>query len=173
MNASFLLSRHRGVTLIEAMVVITLLAILGAIGVPSFMGTMDRARINGATDNLLTNIRLVQAEAVKTNQNTTITFTPGANWSYSTSNTTPAVVVSSAEYRGTTLTAGTQLVATSNILTFEPRRNSVTPRAAAGAAPITLLTIQSNGGHSVSVTVTSNSDITACTSTSLGGYPAC
>jgi Tfp pilus assembly protein FimT len=173
MSTRAMLNQHLGVTLIEAMVVITLLAILGAIGVPSFMGTMDRARINGATDNLLTSIRLVQTEAVKTNQNTSLTFVPGASWSYSSSNTTPPVVGSGAEYRGTTLTAGIQLTAASNVLTFEPRRNSVTPRAAPGAVPITLLTIQSNGGQSVSFTVNSNSGIVACTSTSLGGYPAC
>jgi type IV fimbrial biogenesis protein FimT len=162
----------KGVTLIEAMVAIAILAILGSIGIPSFMNTMDRARITGVADNLLTNIKLVQTEASKTNQNATITFTPGANWSYTT-NTTPAISVTGGEYRGTSITSGTQLTAASNVLTFEPRRNTLIPRAAAGAGPITLLTIQSARGHSVSFTVASNSAIVVCTNSSLRGYPAC
>lgn len=172
MPLSIPINRQRGITLIEAMVAVAILAILGSIGIPSFMDTIDRARITGAADNILTNIKLVQTEATKTNQNATITFTTGSAWNY-VSNTTPAFTASSTEYKGTSITAGAELAATTNVLTIEPRRNTVTPRAAAGSNPISLLTIQSERGHSLSVRVGSNSSIAICTNSALRGYPAC
>lgn len=60
-------NRHigtKGVTLIELFVALTIAGILIAIGLPSFLGLIQRSTINGATRQILYEIRTVQNLAV-------------------------------------------------------------------------------------------------------------
>ena len=57
--------RCRGFSLIELMVTIAVLAILLAIGLPSFQGSMRSNRVATATNELIASINLARTEAIR------------------------------------------------------------------------------------------------------------
>lgn len=61
--------QSRGFTLIEALVVMTISAILIAVAVPSFQWTIARNRISDATNSILSNLEYARMEATR-RQNT-------------------------------------------------------------------------------------------------------
>lgn len=74
-----------GFTLIELLVTITVLAIFLALAVPSFIDMVDKNRLVGATENLLSELRFAQMESVKRNKKIVVAFkswNSGANWCY-------------------------------------------------------------------------------------------
>jgi len=89
-----LVSRRRasGFSLIELMVVISVIGILLALGVPTFAKWITDSRVRGAAENLTSGLRLAQASAIAHNRVTvfgltsaapSITATPsasGTNW---------------------------------------------------------------------------------------------
>jgi prepilin-type N-terminal cleavage/methylation domain-containing protein len=163
------MNRNQGFTLVELLITIVVAAILLSIAIPSFLDMMDRRRIVGAADVLLADMRYAQAEAMKTNVAVVVTFTTGANWSY-TMNTTPNKTTSGSDYRGSTLAISTAVSTAANAITFNPRRNTITPTPAAIEQ---MVTITSARGSVLSLQVTPDSAMRLCTTTSLSGYPSC
>jgi type IV fimbrial biogenesis protein FimT len=68
-------NRQRGFTLIEAMVVITILAIVMATAVPVFTDFIVARQIRGTAESILNGIQLARTEAIR--RNTTIQFVLG------------------------------------------------------------------------------------------------
>ena len=64
---------QRGVTLIELMVAIVMLAILAAMAVPSFVDFRERAIVRGVAEQLLTQVSNARFEAVKRNADVRVT----------------------------------------------------------------------------------------------------
>lgn len=62
----------RGLTTIELMVVIVVLAILMMIAVPSFRDASLGSRLSAAANNLLASVQLARSEAIKRNQTVTL-----------------------------------------------------------------------------------------------------
>nr|WP_300988828.1 GspH/FimT family pseudopilin [Thiocapsa sp.] len=62
----------RGVTLIELMVSLIVLAILIGIGVPSFQSIMQRDRVTDATNDLLMALQLARSDAVRLRTKATV-----------------------------------------------------------------------------------------------------
>jgi len=62
------LSRLNGTTLIELMVAVGILAILGALGVPSFLSVITKARITSETNQLNGLIRFARFKAIEQEQ---------------------------------------------------------------------------------------------------------
>jgi prepilin-type N-terminal cleavage/methylation domain-containing protein len=60
--------RSCGFTLLESLVVISIVGILAAIGVPSFIATYHRAQLNQSRDFVVATLREAQAQAVRQNQ---------------------------------------------------------------------------------------------------------
>jgi type IV fimbrial biogenesis protein FimT len=158
-------SKQQGLTLIEVMVTVAILAIMLTVALPSFQRTMDSRRLIGAADNLLNSVRYAQSESIKRNATIEVTFTPGSNWSY-TVNSTPAISVSNAEYRGTSIA----VTAAGNKFTFDPRRGRLL-EAPVNAA--TLVTLTSALGSTIGLAVDPLSHMRLCSASGLGGYPAC
>lgn len=59
------MNRFRGVTLIELMVTIVVLAILAGMAIPSFTNMMERQRLINATEAIYSDLQNARSEAVK------------------------------------------------------------------------------------------------------------
>ena len=84
-------SRDRGFTLVELLVGISVLALLLAIGAPSFATWMQSSQIRSQAESILNGLQLAQADAVKRNapvrfelmstlDNSCAPLTTGRNW---------------------------------------------------------------------------------------------
>lgn len=160
-------NKQSGFTLVELLIAITIIGILLAIGLPSFQRTMDKARLVGAADNLLADMRYALTESTKRNVPITITFTEGANWSY-VFETSAGITktTNGSDYRGTSIVVST----TGDLFTFDPKRGSLDQ---APTTTSTLITITSALGSKLGLEVDPLSRLRLCTSTGVGGYPTC
>lgn len=76
------LSRAKGFTLIELMVVVALMGIMAAMAAPSFNTFLVRQRIKDANSELVSHLTLARSEAIKRNSDVTIgSVSTSANWS--------------------------------------------------------------------------------------------
>ncbi len=76
-NLARLRRRVRGVTLIEVMVVVGIVAILAMMAAPNFRAMIERNQINSATNELMMGLQLVRSEAIRLNS--TVTLCRSAN----------------------------------------------------------------------------------------------
>ncbi len=65
---------QRGFTLIEAMIVVLITAIMAGIGIPAFMSYRPRIQLSGAARQVMTQLLLSRMEAVKNVCNVSYTF---------------------------------------------------------------------------------------------------
>ncbi|MBW2576380.1 MAG: GspH/FimT family pseudopilin [Deltaproteobacteria bacterium] len=66
--------KRSGFTLIELVVVIAVLGILTAVGVPNFLSWLPKYRLKSAARDLYSNMQLAKMTAIKSNQNCTVTY---------------------------------------------------------------------------------------------------
>lgn len=71
-----------GFSLVEAMVVVSVIAILATLAVPAFGEFIDRQRLKGAAETLQIDLQFARSEAVRRNAFTTVTFATGEGWCY-------------------------------------------------------------------------------------------
>jgi type IV fimbrial biogenesis protein FimT len=76
------MKRHRGITMIELLVTIAIVAILAALGMPSYQDMVERNRLKQAVEALKSDLQWMRVEAIKQSCNLEASFTNGANWSY-------------------------------------------------------------------------------------------
>jgi type IV fimbrial biogenesis protein FimT len=180
-------SRTRGLTLIELMVAVAIIAVMVMIALPSFQSTLSRNRLSGAAESLVQDLHLARSQALGDGCTVTVTFSPGAasSWSYQLTKatsgsgclnlscpTTPVAgvcslkSVSGSEYSGVSL-ASTSFA--SNEVSFDPVRSTTT----AGAAGGEVLLSSSGASDSVKVQLSAVGKVSICTSAGGGSYPAC
>ncbi|MGO9445359.1 MAG: GspH/FimT family pseudopilin [Thiobacillaceae bacterium] len=70
----------RGVTLVELLVTLAVLAILLMIGIPSYQSITTSSRTSSEINELVTHLQFARAEAVKRGQNVTVNSNNGNNW---------------------------------------------------------------------------------------------
>lgn len=70
----------KGFTLVELMVTLTVVAILGAVAVPSFRTFLQNQRRSSAVSDLVLALNLARSEAVKQNTAAGVAVTAGATW---------------------------------------------------------------------------------------------
>jgi len=69
--------KHRGFTLIELMVVVSIMAIMASLAVPSFQQLMAAQRVRVTGYNIVSDLVLARSEAVKRGENVTLTPVSG------------------------------------------------------------------------------------------------
>lgn len=75
--------QSKGFTLIELMVTLVILGIFAAIAVPSMSNLIESNRVQGATEELLSQLQYARGEAVIRNRVVTVENTSGANGNWS------------------------------------------------------------------------------------------
>lgn len=68
------LNAQRGMTLIELMVSIVILAILAAVAIPTFNDFFQKSRVRGAADAIVSLLATARLEAVKSDRNVAVAF---------------------------------------------------------------------------------------------------
>ena len=71
--------KDAGVTLMEAMVVIAIVAVLAAIAIPNWLSWRTKAKINGVSTNLRGDMEMAKNRAIKENALVVIAFNTGTN----------------------------------------------------------------------------------------------
>lgn len=70
-------SKNQGITLLEILLVINIIAILASLSIPSFFNNIADYRLKSAVRELVSDIQKSRAEAIKYNSNVIIDFNPG------------------------------------------------------------------------------------------------
>lgn len=70
----------RGFTLIELMVTITVLGVLLALGLPSFVEMIQNMQVRTAAESILDGMQVARSEAVRRNAYTQFVLGPGTGW---------------------------------------------------------------------------------------------
>jgi type IV fimbrial biogenesis protein FimT len=82
--AAFTARRARGITLIECVIALVILAALMSIALPSFADAMARARLRGAAEDLALGLGNARLESVRAGVGKVhVTVAPGSNWCWS------------------------------------------------------------------------------------------
>src|SRR5689334_12981011 len=71
--------RARGVSLVEAAIVLAIVAIVGASAVPSFAALVDARRLAGAASRLAADLQLARSEAIARNRPLRLSVASGAD----------------------------------------------------------------------------------------------
>lgn len=167
----------RGLTLIELLVGLTIMAVLLSVALPAFSSWRETARLRGAAAALQSDLRLAQSEAQKRQSSMAVSFrsTSSGGWCYGWRLDTHCDcrqaqqcvidgaerVVRSDDWPGIALVPGVS----GGTFTFNPRRGTVT----AGN-----VTLAGEYGGQLRVVVSGIGRIRQCTPNgSLAGVPAC
>lgn len=191
-------AHHRGFTLIEMIVTVSVLAILLTIAVPSFKDMVDKRRLVGAAERLYGDVQAARFESIKSNKQVTISFKnlgTATSWCYgmdddsatgcdcstvgSAANCTIGgvkKVVTSSDFKNVDLTS-TDL--TSNNLCVEPRRGKFSSgtisATSCSSTTVGNITLSSTSGV-IKVNTASFGRVHLCSPSGTGqvvGYPLC
>jgi type IV fimbrial biogenesis protein FimT len=147
--------------MVELMVVVVILAVLLAIGIPSFSSMINNAQVRTAGQSLNDGLELARTEAIRRNQRVLFTLGAGSGWTVSLESG-GTVIQSRLAGDGSPLATVTVTPATATVLTYSGQG-----RVAAntdGSASITMLVIGLPAG-----TVPTSSAIQRNISISSGG----
>lgn len=176
MKACFIHQRCRGFTLVEAMVSVAIIAILVAVGVPSYQTWISQSRVRSAAEAVLAHVQFARSESIKQDRNLFVTVTTGSNWCVGIANDTgcDCATAGSCQYGPVgnlsehNLFAdnftGITLAATQVELEFDSRRGSLNGGGST-------LTVSGSGGYAAKVITSGMGRIRLCGN--VGSMPAC
>jgi type IV fimbrial biogenesis protein FimT len=162
---------QHGFTLLELFVVMALVAILAATGVPAFITYLQTNRLTQASQNLYYALQYARSEAVKRNTTVYVSIQTGSNWCYGINpattcscNTANSCTLGSTQVPSTGQLTLSASGLTNNSIHFEPNHG-----AAGSSSTITLTNGQSNA---ISVEVGLLGSLLLCSS-NISGYQTC
>lgn len=167
-----------GLTLVEALVSLAILAIIASVAMPAMQHLQHNARLRGATEVLVSELRLAQSESFKRQQGVSVNFrTSGNGWCYGYSVGTACdctqanscTIDDAEQVRQHDQFPGVQILpgVSGNRFSFQSRRGTVT----AGN-----VTLTGENGNQLRVVVSGLGRIRTCTPTGptrFSGYPTC
>ncbi len=171
--------RPRGFSLIEAMVVVAVIAVVATAAVPSLVAFIDGRRLDATATALAADVQFVRTEAVARNQPIRISFhdAPGGTcWVVHTGpaaqcscgDTPPAVCSGGAvEIKTVVLGAADRVSVRANVasIAFDPLHGTSTPTGT--------LRLVDDAGRAVHHVVNVMGRVRSCTPTGVPGWRAC
>ena len=171
--------KEAGVTLIETLVVVAIVAVMSAIVLPSFGSILEKMRLRNAAEALYSDLNYARSVALKTKQNIFLTVTPGTEgtwcWGIDTTtcdcttagscqfedgDVTTEFVKSGADFPGSSLPdaqVNFNTIGGSKAIVFEPRRGTTEWPANSGTFfggdNVTAVFVSSSGNYSKGVQV--------------------
>lgn len=76
------LRQRKGLTLIELLVMLTIVVVLTLLSIPTFNSLIQHYRITTAAEELYASLQYARTEAVKRNTNVYVSLTTGDSWCY-------------------------------------------------------------------------------------------
>jgi prepilin-type N-terminal cleavage/methylation domain-containing protein len=174
--------RQQGFTLIELMVVVVIVTILAVMAAPAYRDMIDRSRLRGAADDVLSVLSNARAGAVKAGLDTDISVSTGTNWCVgATSATVPTggaqatgPAACTCSNAGTCLVAGEQMavpvgkhagvtMASGAGFIYDAKLGTVLTGGAVAAAATPIVLTSPSGTYDVRVGVSPLGQATLCT----------
>jgi len=174
-----------GLTLVEMLIALTILAIASVFAIPTFDNFRVRERLKGAATNLYTDMQYARSEAVQRNTRLTVSFVTGAGWCYginagnapcdcTAANDCDIKQVSGADFPGIAMTQAEfdSASGTANWYAIDPRRGQVVD--AAGAPVDGNVLFSGAGSRALRGDLNAVGRVRLCSpSGSISGYPTC
>ncbi len=171
--------RQTGFSLIEALVVVAVTAIIATSAVPSLVAFIDGRRLDAAATSLAADVQFVRTEAVARNQPIRISFhdsTGGTCWVVHTGTASqcscgdgpPALCVGgAAEIKTVVLSAADRVIVRANVasIAFDPLHGTSTPTGT--------LRLVDTHGRAVHHIVNVMGRVRSCTPSGVSGWRAC
>jgi prepilin-type N-terminal cleavage/methylation domain-containing protein len=164
-RSSFLRTSRRGMTLIELIVVVAVLAIIGAISGPSLTGYMARQSLRGSANEAAADLQYARSEAVQGNAPVSVSFSESGYAITRGATTLKEVTLES----GNSVSSGATIV-----VTFDPVRATAitTDDDDPTASPVVFSNARTSGTVQLSVNILGRPYVCA-SGTSLSGLPSC
>jgi type IV fimbrial biogenesis protein FimT len=161
--------RQRGLTLLEMMVAIAIVAVLASLAVPGFGATLSRLHLKAAAERVAADLSEARFEATRRGQAVHLHFEPGAHWCYAVA-LAPACGCGSAQPCQIRQTLGRDhagvVLEQAQDLHFDPSAGTASVPAA--------LRLRSSHGERLQVELTRLGRAKVCAPDgSTPGYPAC
>jgi type IV fimbrial biogenesis protein FimT len=173
-----MISKLKGLTLVEIMITLSVMIILIAIALPNFKNFLAANQLKSLSQTFVQDLKWAQNLALKNNTRVYVNVRTGSSWCYGISDSSSSCncsadtnctvggtkkIVSINNFAGTTL-AATSPLGSSTLITFEPLR---------GASDTTGQWTFTNGSQSLGIGINSIGRLTLCSTTITGYSTSC
>ncbi|GGO88251.1 hypothetical protein GCM10011348_43320 [Marinobacterium nitratireducens] len=179
------LRRQMGVTLIELLVALAVLAVFVTIGIPTFNAIFEKKRLSGAAQALYADLQFARAQAIKSNKDIAVNFretTPTIPWCYGITDTEPFSDCDCVASAASCMVEGIQRVVSvdefpnvsldenfsSSTVEFDPVRGGLKAGVTNGTA-----SFEDTDGRKINVVLSPSGRARLCSPTGYAGYESC
>lgn len=169
--------RTTGVTLIELMVTIAIVAIIAAMAAPPLIAMRDQHRIRSAAEAVYSHLQFARTESIKQDRNLWVRSVPGTNWCIGISNATgcDCNTASSCRFGPAANLVEHNIVSSDfvgiSLATTQANIEINSRRGAVVTAGGTTITLTGAGGYQAQVSTLPMGRVHLCGN--MGRYPAC
>lgn len=157
---------QNGVTLIELMIGISIMAILLAAGLPSFQTWIQNTQIRTSTESVQNGLQLARAEAVRRNEQISFILGTGTSWTVQTvsAGTVPAgtVLQSGLSSEGSVNVTPTVTPTGATTATFDPLGRLTNPSTAPTQIEMKIPSMPTNVGRPLRIVISSYGLVRTC-----------